>query len=142
MSEKGTGDLQRAYDRGRRDTRLDGQARDIDSIHTILKHLAKRSAKLDKLIQKLAINASNAADSAMQMAAALKIEKDDAASALKTEKDDAADALKTEKDTARDTLAADNNRSTSRWGKLQTVAAFASTTVAFLGYEYITTPHR
>jgi hypothetical protein len=133
--------LQRAYDRGRRDTRLDGHDSDIHELHGTVLKLVNVSVKLSGHIQKLAINASNAADSALQMASALKIERDDAASALKTEKDDAAAALKTEKDEARDTLANDATKSTSRWSKLQTVAAMASATVGFLGYEYLTHPH-
>jgi hypothetical protein len=139
---KASEQLQRAYDRGRRDTRLDGQNSDLDGVQVILKHLVKRTVKLEKRILKLAINARNAAESALHMAAALKIERDDAAKALKTEKDDAAAALKTEKDEARDTLASEATRSTSRWGKFQTTAAAVSATAALLGYEYLSThPH-
>jgi len=134
-------DEQRAYDRGKRDTRLDGHDADIHKMHSTLKELLKLTIKLDKHVLRLAINAANAAESALTMAAALKVERDDAAAALKTEKDDAAAALKAKTDDARDTAEAEAEKSSSRWGKLQTIAAFASVVIAFLGYEYITHPH-
>jgi cell division protein ZapA (FtsZ GTPase activity inhibitor) len=134
-------DEQRAYDRGRRDTRIDGHDADIHKMHSTLKELLKLTIKLDKHVLRLAINAANAAESALTMAAALKVERDDAAAALKTEKDDAAAALKAKTDDARDTAEAEAEKSSSRWGKLQTIAAFASVVIAFLGYEYITHPH-
>jgi len=134
-------DEQRAYDRGKQDTRIDGHDADIHKMHATLKKLLKHTTKLDKHVLRLAINATNAAESALTMAAALKIERDDAAKALKTEKDDAAAALKTGQDTARDTAAVEADKNSSKWGRLQTLAAFGSLTVAFLGYEYITHPH-
>ena len=134
-------DEQRAYDRGKRDTRLDGHDADIHKMHTTLKELLKLTIKLDKHVLRLAINAANAAESALTMAAALKVERDDAASALKTEKDDAASALKAKTDDAREAAEAEADKSSSRWGKLQTMVAFGSMVIAFLGYEYITHPH-
>jgi hypothetical protein len=119
MSELTQG-TDRAYDRGRRDARLDSH----DALFRRLEFAQILSSAFEILglgflglvTQRLGDKANASAATAIALAEALKIEKD----------------------TARETLALETSKSSSKWGKTQTVAAAASSVIAFLGYIYIT----
>jgi hypothetical protein len=111
----------RAYDRGRRDARLDNHDstfRRLEVAQIISYAFASVGfGFLGLVTQRLGDKANASAATAIALAEALKIEKD----------------------TARETLALETSKSTTKWGRTQTIAAGASTVVAFLGYIYITT---
>lgn len=110
----------RAYDRGRVDARLDNhdaQFRRFELAQFLSYALIVLGfGFLGLVTQRLGDKANASAATAIALAEALKIEKD----------------------TARETLALETSKSSSKWGRTQTIAASASTVIAFLGYVYIT----
>lgn len=113
----------KAYDRGRRDARLDNHQNQIRfmQLSQIGAYIVAGVglSYLGSATQKLGDKAEASAATTIALAV----------------------ALKEEKDTARDTLADENTKGNSRWTKFQTVAASSSSVIAFLGYIYLTHPH-
>lgn len=119
-----TQETSRAYERGRRDARLDNHDAQFRSfaIGQLVSYalIVLGFGYLGLVTQRLGDKANASAATAIALAEALKIEKD----------------------TARETLALESTKSSSRWGRTQTVvvstSASASAVIAFLGYVYIT----